>query len=229
MRLDGRGSRTRTLSPMSEHSVTGGIEVAAPGGAAPRASGRGVATRQALLDAAAEVFATKGYTAAGVTDVVNAAGASVGSLYHHFAGKADLFLTLYNEFQARQHERTRAATHTARDAGEADPMRVFSAGARAYIEGSIAERELSRLFLAGDGPPGFERLMRQGLRDWVDRNSALFEKSGGLDDALVIILTGAMVTTVSELARYDGPRDAWAFADRVLDIMARIPGSPADR
>lgn len=214
---------------MSEHSVTGGAEAAASGGAASRASGRGVATRKALLDAAAEVFATKGYSAAGVTDVVSTAGASVGSLYHHFAGKADLFLTLYNEFQERQHERTRAATHSARDTGETDSMRVFSAGARAYVEGSIAERELSRLFLAGDGPPGFERLMRQGLREWVDRNSALFEKSGGLDDALVIILTGAMVTTVSELARYDDPRDAWAFADRVLGIMARIPGSPADR
>ena len=61
---------------------------------AAKASERGAATRAALLAAAREVFTTEGYAQAGVTDIVNEAGASVGSLYHHFSGKADLFLTL---------------------------------------------------------------------------------------------------------------------------------------
>src|SRR5579864_8191470 len=60
-----------------------------------RASERGAATRSALLAAAREVFTTEGYAQAAVTDIVNRAGASVGSLYHHFSGKADLYLTLY--------------------------------------------------------------------------------------------------------------------------------------
>ncbi len=62
---------------------------------ASRASERGAATRSALLEAAREVFTTEGYAQAGVTDIVNRAGASVGSLYHHFSGKADLYLTLF--------------------------------------------------------------------------------------------------------------------------------------
>ena len=55
-----------------------------------RISERGAATRTALLAAAREVFTSVGFAQAGVTDIVTRAGASVGSLYHHFNGKADL-------------------------------------------------------------------------------------------------------------------------------------------
>ncbi len=88
---------------------------------AARASERGAATRTALLAAAREVFTTEGYTQAGVTDIVNKAGASVGSLYHHFSGKADLFLTLFEELNNEHAERTRVAVRRARDAGISDP------------------------------------------------------------------------------------------------------------
>ena len=66
-----------------------------------RASARGAATRSALLEAASYVFRTSGFDKAGVSEVVAQAGASVGSLYHHFTGKADLYLALYQEFQQR--------------------------------------------------------------------------------------------------------------------------------
>src|SRR3954449_10605012 len=72
-----------------------------------RTSDRGAATRGALLAAAREVFSVSGFAQAAVTDIVARAGASVGSLYHHFSGKADLYLTLFEEFQTRQQERTR--------------------------------------------------------------------------------------------------------------------------
>lgn len=118
-----------------------------------RTSERGAATRGALLDAARETFVTSGFAEAGVTDVVSRAGASVGSLYHHFSGKADLYLTLFDEFQNRQTQRTKQAVQAARAEGESDPMRLFIAGARAYLEGCFDERELAALFLRGDGPP----------------------------------------------------------------------------
>ncbi|GAA3111370.1 TetR/AcrR family transcriptional regulator [Nonomuraea salmonea] len=88
----------------------------------PRTSERGAATRSSLLAAAREVFVSKGFAEAGVTDVVARAEASVGSLYHHFSGKADLYLTLWEEFQARQTQRTKEAARAARAAGESDPM-----------------------------------------------------------------------------------------------------------
>src|SRR5260221_471585 len=74
-----------------------------------KASERGAATRSALLAAAREVFTTEGYAQAAVTDIVNRAGARVGSLYHHFSGKADRYLTLHDELNHDQVERTRRA------------------------------------------------------------------------------------------------------------------------
>jgi AcrR family transcriptional regulator len=43
-----------------------------------------------ILAAATDVFATKGYTAATMADVVAASGAGVGSIYHHFGVKKEI-------------------------------------------------------------------------------------------------------------------------------------------
>src|ERR1700721_1437200 len=119
----------RSLSPVSDTAsrvTAAGVPAAArgAGGGATvvsRLSERGAATRSGLLAAAREVFTSTGYAQAGVTDIVATAGASVGSLYHHFTGKADLYLTLFDEFHEDQAERARAAVRRARNAGETDP------------------------------------------------------------------------------------------------------------
>ncbi|WP_043631456.1 TetR/AcrR family transcriptional regulator [Nonomuraea candida] len=180
----------------------------------PRTSERGAATRSSLLAAAREVFVSKGFAEAGVTDVVARADASVGSLYHHFSGKADLYLTLWEEFQARQTQRTKHAARNARGAGESDPMRVFVSAARAYLDGCLEERELAALFLRGDGPPGFEVVMRDRLRKWAQRNAALFEN----EPALVVVVTGALAAAVSEVVLGGDP----GLADEVLAIIGQI-------
>ncbi len=188
-------------------------------GVGARTSERGAATRVALLSAAREIFVTSGFAEAGVTDVVARAGASVGSLYHHFSGKADLYLTLFEEFQTRQTQRTKQAVQDSRADGESDPMRLFIAGARAYLEGCLTEREISALFLRGDGPPGFELIMRDRLRQWAKRNAALFE---GDEGALVVVLTGALAAAVSEVALSDDEDASRALAEDVLTIIAQI-------
>ncbi|GII64466.1 hypothetical protein Skr01_45510 [Sphaerisporangium krabiense] len=188
---------------------------------AARTSERGAATRGALLDAAREIFVTRGFADAGVTDVVSRAGASVGSLYHHFSGKADLYLTLFEEFQGRQTQRTRQAVQAARAEGESDPMRLFIAGARAYLEGCFDERELAALFLRGDGPPGFEVIMRDRMRQWARRNAALFEDDEG---ALVVVVTGALAAAVSEVALSQDVTASRTLAENVLKIISRIHG-----
>ncbi|MBB2913443.1 AcrR family transcriptional regulator [Streptosporangium becharense] len=188
-------------------------------GVTARTSERGAATRVALLAAAREVFVTSGFAEAGVTDVVARAGASVGSLYHHFSGKADLYLTLFEEFQARQAQRTKQAVQEARGQGENDPMRLFVAGARAYLEGCLTEREISALFLRGDGPPGFEVVMRERLRQWAKRNAALFADDEG---ALVVVLTGALAAAVSEVALSEDETASRALVEDVLAIIGQI-------
>lgn len=202
-----------------------------PGNAADapaRLSDRGAATRGALLAAARDVFAEAGFAQAAVTDIVARAGASVGSLYHHFNGKADLYLTLFEEFQNRQQERTREAIHKARAAGEHDPMAQFIAGATAYLDGCLAEREVSRLFIRGDGPPGFDRVMQKRLRKWARKNAALFHTpDGGVDEPLVIVLTGAMAAAVTEVSLGDDDAASRRLATDVLRIIGTIrnPGA----
>ncbi|MCE7002409.1 TetR/AcrR family transcriptional regulator [Kibdelosporangium philippinense] len=53
--------------------------------------------REQILAAAAEVFATTGYAAAGMREVATRAGISTPVLYDHFASKADLYATLLEQ------------------------------------------------------------------------------------------------------------------------------------
>jgi AcrR family transcriptional regulator len=62
---------------------------------------RGVARRQAFLQAARQVFLEQGYEAASVNDVVRLAGGSLATLYSQFGNKEGLFLA----FMQDQHER----------------------------------------------------------------------------------------------------------------------------
>jgi AcrR family transcriptional regulator len=64
---------------------------------AVRPVGRAAVTRAALLSAAREVFTASGFAEASIADVVARAGASVGSLYHHFGGKGELYLALFED------------------------------------------------------------------------------------------------------------------------------------
>ena len=148
----------------------------------------------------------EGYAEAGITDIVAVAGASVGSLYHHFSGKADLYLALFEELSNEHDIRTRKAVRECRDSGVTDPMRLL-AGARGYLDVCVEQRDLASMFARGDGPPGFEVLWRKRLSDWVHRNTEFFARSGEpLDEAAAIVMTGAMMLAVAEISLARGTR-----------------------
>lgn len=190
---------------------------------AARASERGAATRTALLAAAREVFTTEGYAQAGVTGIVNRAGASVGSLYHHFSGKADLYLTLFEELSRDHAERTRSAVRRARDAGTSDPKQLFLVGAREYLDVCVEQRELFRLFVSGDGPPGFDLARRQRIADWVRVNTDFFVRSEEpLDEAVAIVMTGALALCGAELSLSEDAERTRKIADGVIEVLSRL-------
>lgn len=193
-----------------------------------RPLGRAAATRAALLDAAREVFTASGFAEASIADVVARAGASVGSLYHHFGGKGELYLALFDDYQQRQEARAAAAVKQARADGERDPVALFVAGARAYLEGCWVERDLARLFLAGGGPPGFELVARRRYREWTRRNAAVLEPAADEDepwgDALVLVLTTVMSEAGHEVAVCEDADRARRLASDVLSLIARIGG-----
>ncbi len=188
------------------------------------ASSRASGTRTALLVAAREVFAGSGFAEASIADVVGRAGASVGSLYHHFGGKAELYLALFEDYQSGQEARAMNAVRAARTAGERDPLALFLVGGASYLEGCWAERELARMFLAGGGPPGFELLGRRRYREWTRRNALLL--GAGAEDpwgeALVLVLTTVISEAGHEIAVCEDEESSKLLAANVLELVAKI-------
>lgn len=188
-----------------------------------RPSERGAATRTALLAAAREIFLSEGYAQAGITEIVARAGASVGSLYHHFSGKADLYLALFEKLHEDQAQRTRLAVRGAREAGVSDPRQLFLVGARAYLDGCVQQREQALLFARGDGPPGFDLVMRRRLAEWVDKNAEFFARGGEpLSQAAAVVTTGALMLAVAEVSLSEDSARARTIADGVIEVLSRL-------
>jgi AcrR family transcriptional regulator len=73
-------------------------------------------TRERIVEAAAKVFARRGYHRATVDEIASEAGFTIGALYSNFAGKEDLFLAIAD----RQVEERVAEVGAMADAAEGD-------------------------------------------------------------------------------------------------------------
>jgi AcrR family transcriptional regulator len=196
--------------------------------------GRTKTTQRTLLDAAREVFAEQGFANASIADIVERAGSSVGSLYHHFGGKNELFLALWQQHQLAHEQAASEAVARARKDGETDPTALFCAGARAFLEGSWARRDLFMLFAAGDGPPGFELMRRRRNHEWISQNDALLRLADTpLDRLYAAILTSLIGEGAREVAASRTRVQASAVIDAVIEYAGRAmtggPWQPGDR
>lgn len=54
-------------------------------------------TRDDILDAAADIFSTKGFDATSMQDIANAVNLQKASLYYHFSSKQDILYALLNQ------------------------------------------------------------------------------------------------------------------------------------
>lgn len=113
----------------------------APPGARIAATDR---RRGAILDAALRSFAEHGYAATTIEDVRRRSGASVGSIYHHFGGKQELFGALYVDGLADYQEGCLAAleAHPAARPG-------IEAMVRHHLGWVEANPDLARYLLGG--------------------------------------------------------------------------------
>jgi AcrR family transcriptional regulator len=180
-------------------------------------------TQRALLDAARQVFAEQGFAGASIADVVERAGSSVGSLYHHFGGKSELFLALWQEHQLAHEKAASEAVAQARKAGVTDPTALFSVGARAFLRGSWLRRDLALLFVSGDGPPGFELIKRRRNHEWISQNDALLQlPDTSLDRLYAAILTSLIGEGAREVAAAKTRRQADAIIDAVIEYARRV-------
>jgi AcrR family transcriptional regulator len=125
---------------------------------------RGYARSQALLAAAGEVFAEKGYEAATMTEIAQRAGSAIGSLYQFFPTKA----ALAQKLMADQINVLTARLEALRQ--EAPQLRVEELSGRltrTLVDFRADHPSFARLVDTPGAPPEFVSATRQGVRDHV--------------------------------------------------------------
>ena len=183
------------------------------------------ATQRRILDAATEVFATRGFSAATMADVVAGSGASIGSIYHHFGGKNELFLAIFEQMANAVDRRIETAMKQAGlQAGtDADPRRIFELHVRAYLEAMWENRRLARVLTSGDTPAGFEVVrrdrMQAAFRSWM----AVLELDKSMRGQ---VLSRVLVATIAEsslmVAGCENPDDVPAITDATIELIDRL-------
>lgn len=127
------------------------------------------ATRRLVLGEAGTLFAERGYNAASLEEIGQAAGVTRGAVYHHYGSKRGLFEAV----AAREQHRVADAVGRAADV-ESDPWNGLRAGCRAFLSTSLAEQ--SRRILLIDAP------VVLGWNSWRQQDA---EASGArLNDAI---------------------------------------------
>lgn len=115
---------------------------------AKRTQEQAAETRDAVIRAARQLFASLGYAAASVAAIAEAAGVTKGALFHHFENKEELFLQIWRDLQMEMDVEARAAGRAAIDRN--DPFAAFLAGSRVYLDWA-SRPEYQRIVLV-DGP-----------------------------------------------------------------------------
>jgi TetR/AcrR family transcriptional regulator len=180
--------------------------------------------RERLLSGATELFATKGYAAATVREIVERAGVTKPVLYYYFGSKEGIYLDLMREPFSKFAALVEEALHPAVPARE----RLFGLCLRAYdifVENLDAARVMYSIYY---GPPqgapfvDFDayhhrfqeavlQVLREGIRDGAFRDV-------DLDDAMWAVIGPVNVAMEVELCHpkqslgRDGVR-------RVLDLV----------
>lgn len=111
-------------------------------------------TRERLLAAALEVFASRGYHGTTVDDIVAASDTSKGAFYHYFPSKQGLFLTLLE--QLAEMVETTVEGAIGREHGA---LAKVEAALRVVLEVVASQRDLARILLieAAALGPAFEQ------------------------------------------------------------------------
>jgi AcrR family transcriptional regulator len=155
---------------------------------------RAARTRQALIQAAAEVFAEEGFVTASLSTISKRAGVSNGALHFHFANKG----MLADAVEAEAAKAVRLITEAAR-AWQGDSLQTVVDATHELMR-SLAHDTVVRggFELAGDSTRRGEPSLRTQWQHWVEdslrraeRNGALAEGVSWADSARVIVAATA--------------------------------------
>jgi TetR/AcrR family transcriptional repressor of uid operon len=141
-------------------------------------------TRERLLDAAAEVFAERGYERAGVAEIARRAGLTTGAIYSRYTGKAELLL---DAIDLRTHDEIRRLLGGDRAAGRGTAV-LEALGAHLVDPAPDPGQDLLfEAFVAARRDPHVAAMLRRRIEDQDARLAKLVEEGkadGSIDPAL---------------------------------------------
>lgn len=192
----------------------------------PRASGAAASredARQAVLDAAAELFTTTGYTATSTRAIAERAGLRQASLYYHFPAKEDILAALLAET-------VRPSLRVARRIQESEARPAACLWALSYSDIRLlgrARHNLGALYLlpevAAEGLAAFraERAeLKAAYRGFIEAIPDAVPARTRAD------LVFGLVESVAVLRRDEPGLEVDAFARRAADGVLRLAGHP---
>jgi len=170
-----------------------------------RRAQHGQETRDAIIAVARTLFTERGYQQVGTEEIVQRAGVTRGAMYHHFTGKTDLFLSV---FQQVDREVFDSVGEQLRLAHGSDPWHDYLLGTEAFLDAATSHAAWRRVVLI-DGPAvlGWERWhdRRRGpvgsfaiVEGWIRRGIA----AGVLDDQPVEPLAHLLIAAGNEAVMY---------------------------
>ncbi len=178
------------------------------------------ATQQRILDAATDVFAARGFTAATMADIVDHSGASIGSIYHHFGGKREVFLAIFERLAANVSSRIDSAPVRPAQLGR---QRALEASARVFLDAIWANRRAAMVLTSGDTPAGFDSVLRasmlKGFRRWT---SVLELDASPRGQLLTRILVAVLAEASTMVIMCDNADEVGPITDATAECIARL-------
>jgi len=155
--------------------------------------------RRQLLDAALEVFVSRGYHAAAMDEIAERAGVSKPVLYQHFPGKLELYLALLDES-------VDTLVETVRDALRSNPdnKQRVAATFGAYFEYVGGQGQAYRLVFESDlgNEPAVRARLDRGQRECAAMVSQVVREDAGISGDEAHLLSVGMVGMAQVTARY---------------------------
>jgi AcrR family transcriptional regulator len=191
---------------------------------------RSIATRAALIAAARRHFATIGYAQCNTTAIADEAEMTRGALYHHFAGKEELFEAVYC---AVLEELCRRVVEATRDM-QGQTWRRVVAAVRLHLEITAGEHEIQQILLI-DGPAvlGWRRwreLQADNLIKGWEETARLLMAQGVFKprpiESLALIIVGALEAASQAIAHSPHPETTHREAADV--VVALLNGLRCD-
>jgi AcrR family transcriptional regulator len=190
-----------------------------------RVARRRARVRADLLAAARQVFTTRGYQDATITEIVQVADIAMGTFYLHFSGKAELLVALAQDTLVEIRERVHAAIEQHAD----EP--IVPLIIRTLLRTAYDQRDLFLLVSAGESQLLAHTHMLQGQAGLAEHFiSALQETAGtGLlasyDPVLLAhLLVGMLNEAINWWFEQDDPSPD-VMADHILFVLGQ--GLPA--